>query len=368
MLTRRTRVQIIAFIAIALVGVGYAGFRYAGLDRLFVDRGYQVTMHLADTGGLFDNAEVTYRGVPVGRVGTMQLTRNGVQVPLDIESGHDRIPADVDAVVTLRSAVGEQYVDLRPKTDKGPYLKDGSVIDRSATSTPLPVEQLMTNLDQFSKSVPKDSLRTVVDELGTAFRDNGGNLQRVLDTTREFTTEAQHHLPQTRQLLQDGTQVLETQNDQGSAIRSYSSNLKLLAGQLRRSDPDLRNLIQQAPPAAEQVSGVLHDSGPQLGSLIGNLTTTGQLLEQHNDGIEQLMVTYPMVSAGGYSVVPGDGYAHFGLVVNMFDPMPCTKGYESTPPRAGNDVSPMPLNTDAHCAEPPGSPVNVRGAQNAPDK
>ena len=366
MLSRKMRVQIAAFVAIALVGVGYAGFRYAELDRLFWSRGYEVTMQLADSGGIFKNAEVTYRGVPVGRVGEMQLTADGVQVPLDIEKSFSRIPADVDAVVAQRSAVGEQYVVLRPKRDRGPYLKDGSVIKRSSTSTPLPVEDLMTNLDQFAKSVPEDSLRTVVGELGTAFRDNGGNLQTVLDTTREFTTEAQQHLPQTRQLLADGTDVLATQNDKGSAIRSYSSDLRALSEQLRDSDPDLRKLIKRAPPAAQQVSGLLRETGPQLGTLIGNLTSTTELLAQHNDGIEQLMVTYPMVSAGGYSVVPGDGTAHFGLALNVFDPMPCTKGYESTEKRAGNDLAPMPLNTDAHCAEPPGSPINVRGAQNAP--
>ncbi|MFR9730870.1 MCE family protein [Saccharopolyspora sp. MS10] len=366
MLTRKTRLQIVAFLAIALVGIGYAGARYAGLDRLLGPRGYVVTMNLADSGGIFDNAEVTYRGVPIGRVGTMRLTSNGVEVPLDIEAGHDRIPRDVEAVVTNRSAVGEQYVDLRPRRDDGPYLRDGSIIDRAATSTPLPVEQLMTNLDDFAKSVPEDSLRTVVDELGTAFRDNGGNLQRILDTTREFTTEAQAHLPQTRQLLADGNAVLATQNEQGSAIRSYSSDLRLLAEQLRSSDPDLRNLIERAPPAARQISGLLRETGPQLGDLVRNLTSTTDLLAANNDGIEQLLVTYPMVSAGGYSVVPGDGTAHFGLALNVFDPLPCTAGYEATVKRAGNDLTPTPLNTDAHCAEPPGSPINVRGAQNAP--
>ena len=134
MLTRKTRLQVIAFVVIAFVGIGYAGARYAGLDRLLGPRGYVVTMNLADSGGIFDNAEVTYRGVPVGRVGEMKLTSDGIQVPLDIEAGNDRIPRDVDAVVTNRSAVGEQYVDLRPKTDSGPYLEDGSVIRKQATS------------------------------------------------------------------------------------------------------------------------------------------------------------------------------------------------------------------------------------------
>lgn len=66
------------------------------------------------------------------------------------------------------------------------------------------------------------------------------------------------------------------------------------------------------------------------------------------------------------TVVPGDGTAHFGLVLNAFDPLPCTEGYEGTDRRNGIEMDPVPVNTDAHCAEPPGSDTSVRGAQNAP--
>lgn len=366
MLSRKVRLQIFAFIAIALVGVSFAGAKYAGLDRLFGPRGYVVTMNLADSGGIFPNAEVTYRGVTVGKVGELKLTRTGVQVPLDIESNTPPIPTDVEAVVTNRSAVGEQYVDLRPRRQNGKFLTEGSQIPRASTRTPLRVEELMTNLDSFAKSVPEDSLRTVVHELGIAFRDNGGNLQTILDTTREFTAEAQEHLPQTKQLLADGKTVLATQNEQGSSIKSFSHDLRLLSEQLKSSDGDFRHLIDKAPDAGREVSALLDETGPQLGTLLANLTTTSELLATHNDGIEQLMVTYPLVTAGGFSVVPGDGTAHFGLVLNTFDPLPCTKGYESTTRRPGNDLAPVPLNTEAHCAEPPGGPSVVRGANNAP--
>lgn len=366
MLTRKVRLQIVAFIAIALVGISFAGARYAGLDRLFGPRGYEVTMNLANSGGIFSNAEVTYRGVTVGKVGDLRLTKRGVEVPLHIESSAPRIPSDVKAVVANRSAVGEQYVDLRPQKDGGPFLSDGSKIDRADAKTPLPVEDLMMNLDSLVKSVPTDSLRTVIEELGTAFRDNGGNLQTILDTTREFTAEAQQHVPQTKRLLADGKEVLATQNEKGSAIKSFSHDLRLVTEQLKESDADLRAVIERAPGAGRELSGLLEETGPQLGALLGNLTTTSELLAAHNDGLEQLMVTYPLVTAGGFSVVPGDGTAHFGLALNVFDPLPCVKGYEGTTKRAGNDLAPVPLNTDAHCAEPPGSPTNVRGAHNAP--
>ncbi|MHA6801353.1 MlaD family protein [Bounagaea algeriensis] len=365
MLTRKVRLRVLAFVIIALLGVGYTGFTYAGLDKALWARGYDVTVKLASTGGIFENAEVTYRGVPVGRVGELRLSREGIAVPLNIESDAPRIPRDVRAVVANRSAVGEQYVDLRPQTDRGPYLSDGAVIEEKRTSTPLPVQNLMMNLNSFAESVPQDSLRTVVSELGTAFRGNGQHLQTVLDTTSEFTAEAQQHLPQTKQLLDDGQTVLATQNEQAPAIKSFSSDLEALTAELKESDPDLRGLVEQSPETARQVSGFL-DEQEQLGPLMRNLTGTSEVLANNNDGIEQIMTLYPAIVAASNSVVPGDGKAHFGLALNVFDPLPCTAGYEETPKRAGDEMAPLPLNTEAHCAEPRGSDTSVRGAQNAP--
>ena len=51
------------------------------------------------------------------------------------------------------------------------------------------------------------------------------------------------------------------------------------------------------------------------------------------DGVEQVLVTYPDNVAGGYTVVPGDGTSHFGLVLNAADPPVCTQGYGGTDKR-----------------------------------
>ena len=65
------------------------------------------------------------------------------------------------------------------------------------------------------------------------------------------------------------------------------------------------------------------------------------------------------------TVVPGEGSAHLGLVLNMFDPPPCTMGYEATPRRAGNQVADTPVNAQAYCAAPDSGPVDVRGRRSA---
>ena len=366
MLTRKVRLQIIAFVVIALVGVSYAGFRYAGVDRLFGPRGYAINVALADSGGIFTGAEVTYRGVTIGRVGPLTLTKDGITVELDIDSDTTQIPANSQAVVADRSAVGEQYVDLRPSTDSAPYLAAGATIPQARTATPPPVQGLLTNLDNLASSVPTQSLQTVVDELDTAFQGTGPNLQTLLDTTSSFTQAAAQNLPQTTQLLADGNTVLQTQLDKSSDIVSFSHSLAQLAAQLKSSDGDIRTLITNAPQAADQIDGVLRDSGVSLGNLTANLLTTSQILLPRKDGLEQILVTYPAVIGGSYTVIPGDGTAHFGLAVNLFDPPPCTKGYEGTTKRAGNVTTPAAPNTQAYCAEPTGSPIDVRGAQNAP--
>jgi phospholipid/cholesterol/gamma-HCH transport system substrate-binding protein len=365
-ITRTVRLQLFGLLLIAVFGVGYTGFTYAGLGNLLGATTYPVTMQLADSGGIFTGADVTYRGVSVGRVGPLTLTANGVDVQLDIDRSAPEIPAETKAAVRNLSAIGEQYVDLQPTVDGGKTLEGGSVIPVSRTTVPVSVEDLVVSLDDTVKSVPLDALRTVVDQLGVAFSGTAQPLQKLLDTSGEFTAAAQAALPQTAALLRDGRTVLTTQNDTAGQFKDFSASLAQLADQLERSDPDIRRLIRNAPPAAAQISGLLDESGSGLGDVIANLLVVARIAEPRQDNFSQILTAYPGIAANGSTVVPGDGTAHLGLALNVFDPYPCAQGYEGTDRRSGADVADTPVNADAYCAEPKGSPIDVRGAQNVP--
>ena len=252
MFTRTHWVKLLAFGLIAVLSVGYAGGKYAGLDRLFGARGYVVAAQLADSGGIFVNSEVTYRGVAVGKVTALHLNDQGVVADLDIDSG-DKIPADTRAVVADRSAVGEQYVDLRPSHESGPYLQSGSVIPLSRTSLPVTPDTVLSSLDSLVSSVHTQSLQTVVNETYNAFAGTGPQLQQLLDTANSFTTTATENLPQTTKLLADGRTVLNTQQRQAANITSLASGLRTIAAQLKTSDPALRQVIDEAPRLANDV-------------------------------------------------------------------------------------------------------------------
>ncbi|MGW7526793.1 MCE family protein [Streptomyces sp. NPDC054783] len=365
MITRTVRAQLLAFATVTALGVSYVGARYTGLVDDVLRRGYTVRADFAESGGVFPGAEVTYRGVPVGRVGDLRLTGSGVSVALKIEDGAPRIPADTLAVIGDRSAVGEQYVDLQPRGAGGPYLMDGSPIPRSRTRTPLPVTDLVLSLDRLVNSVGKDDLRVTVDELGKAFAGTGPNLSRLVDSGNSLVESASASLPQTVSLIEDSRKVLKTQADQGSAIKSFSRDLATLTGQLKSSDGDLRRLIGNTVPATQELDSLLKSTRPQVPVLLANLISGGQITVARLPGVEQALVTLPLTVAGSYTVVPGDGTTHFGLTVNADDPPACTRGY-GTPRREPADTSPRPANTEARCTAPRGSATSVRGAQNAP--
>ena len=367
MISMRVRLQLLAFVIVTVLGVGYVSVRYLGAAALFGAGPYPITLQLTDSGGIFTGAEVTYRGVSVGRVGPLRLTSRGVDAQLEIEPDAPPIPADSDAVVSNLSVIGEQFVDLRPVRRDGPTLRAGSVIPASRTSTPVPIGDLIAHLDTFLRSVPLDSLRTVVQELGTAFTGTGPDLQILLDSTDAFTRDAIAALPQTVTLIRDGRVVLQTQSEQSSAIISFSRDLALLAAQLRSSDPDLRRLIATAPQFADQTSGLLRESGTQIGLLLADLLTVSRVTLPRQAALRHLLSVYPVVTGGtDSSAVPDDGFVHLGLALNLFDPYACVRGYQGTIRRSGTDTTPIPANRDAFCAEPPGSPTDVRGAQNVP--
>lgn len=364
MITRRTRIQLFIFALITLLGVSYVGARYAHLDRLVVDGDYTVVAHYPDSGGIFTGAEVTYRGVGIGSVGELVLTDKGVDVHLDIENKWDKIPRDTIALVGNRSAVGEQYVELQPQTDDGPYLVEGSEIDDVAT--PIATEKLLGDLSATVSSVDRDSLRTTIEELGKAFEGTGPDLQKIIDTGNSFIETADDNFDVTTALIRDSNTVLQGQLATQSSLRTFATQLSSFSSALAGADPALRKVIDSGSVAATQLRTFLEQNGVELSDLLSNLVTTGRVVIRHLAGIKQLLVVYPYAVGAGQVVVgknsEGSWDAHFGLILNPTS-TPCYAGYSTerrNPESERFDDPPMP-NVGCTNKNPD---INARGLQN----
>ncbi|WP_028477069.1 MCE family protein [Nocardia sp. CNY236] len=372
-MTRLVRWQLVAFVVIAVVGVVFVGAKYIRLDHMLGFGEYTVKLRAAHTGGIYKGAEVTYRGVPVGRVGESEITGDGVVMDLLVDTGAPKIPASTKAVVANRSAIGEQYVDLQPESDSGPYLRNDSVI--TSATLPVPVDELIASVDGFASSVDLTALGTTVRELGTAFDGKGDDLQVLVDSLNTFSESLHATLPQTVRLIQDGRIAFGTQAEQSSAIRQFGDGLDKLTAQLRSSDPDIRRLIGTGTDAGEQVGALLDESAGTLTEDLANVRLVLQAASPKFFALRPLLQMLPQLSIGGSSTAPGDGTSHFGLVLETNNPPACTVGYEGTyrileqmkaqNPDFDDTRDDFPFNKDAKCLVPFGNPTAVRGGERA---
>jgi phospholipid/cholesterol/gamma-HCH transport system substrate-binding protein len=381
------KIQLVVFLLLSFFGVVYTGFTYVGIRGIgplqFAPGPYTIKMELTDSGGIYSGAPVTYRGVQVGKVGTLRLAPienpNGVEADLEID--HDtKIPTDTLGQVANLSAVGEQYVNLSPQTDDGPYFRtDGKTkgvqtatytIPTSRTSIPVDNATLLKNLDNTVNSVNRQNLATVISELGKATDGTGPDLQKLIDSGNALLTSAQAALPQTLKLIDDGKTVLNTQQAVSANFQSFAHNLNLLSQQLVTSDPDLRKLLDNGVVSAQTLQSLLQDNEKTLPTFFSNLVTLGQIQQVRLPGLQTILVLYPLLAADtptALDATDGSGLATAQFAATLTSsPNSCdnktnpNSGYQSTTRRTENPATGGfggPANLNTLCLAPDQAPT-----------
>ena len=84
MLTRFVRIQLAIFTIVGIIGVIAMILFYVQVPTLLGIGRMTVTLELPATGGLYRFANVTYRGVQVGKVTAVGLSANGAKATLSL--------------------------------------------------------------------------------------------------------------------------------------------------------------------------------------------------------------------------------------------------------------------------------------------
>ncbi|NKQ51675.1 MCE family protein [Amycolatopsis sp. K13G38] len=370
MLVKRIRLQLLVFAVLAAFGVGTILVNYLDLRQLFGFGQYEISVEFTDATGLYPGAMVTYRGVEIGKVRSVDLGGPGAVVTLGINESV-RIPDHSHVAIRSASAIGENSVDLTPGHAGAPWLEPGARIAAADTSTLPRADHLISSLHDLAASVPPDALRTVLQELTTGLSGRGQDVGTLLDSARTILREAGLNLEPTVGLIQQLGPFLDTQHDIRDQTHSLAGDLDSFTGQLRRSDQDLRTLLAAVPPAANEVTDLENRLGPVLPQLLTDLTSTGQVIRAQLPGVSQIFVLYPAIVSALQRVIqqPGaaPGTAHLGVRLSVNDVPPCYEGFvPMDQQRSFEDTSPAPIPGDQYCKVPPSDPRAVRGARNTP--
>jgi len=374
-LHKRAKIQLAIFTVIALVAVSLMSLHFMRLPAKLLGVGrYTVTIQLPEAAGLYASGNVTYRGVEVGRVESVNLTDSGVDAVLSLRSDV-QIPSDLEAQVHSQSAIGEQYVLLLPRSGDSPPLRDGDIIAEADTTVPPDINDILSGVVTGLNAVPKDNLRTVIDESYTAVGGLGPELTRLVHGSIELSIEARENLDPLIALIEQSKPVLDSQTNSAAEITAWASNLAAVTRELEAGDPDVAGLLDDGGAAFADARGLLDRLRPTLPIVLANLVSVGEVALTYHAGLEQILVLFPQViaEAGATFLANRDTeqdyrgeYLSFNLNLNL--PPPCTIGFLPAQQRRPPSLEDHPERApgDLYCRTPQDSEFNVRGAKNLP--
>lgn len=328
---RSLLVRVVALVVVLVASASYIGFEVIGW-RLGT-QAYAITVELPQGGGIYTEADVTYRGVTVGRVVRIGLSSTHVTVVADINPGV-RIPASATAHVREMDAAGEQYLDLVPTSPSGPDLHAGSVIAAGRTSVPVPIAAVLANTSRLLDSLNAQQLDTVTSALGKGFQGTDQQLRNIIVDGQALFGALQSASGATVEVLVGGRTVLEALDHTDSAFGRFASGLDRLSATLATSAPDFVALLHHGVQAEMQGSKLLVQYSSRLRSLTDNLGSVSTVTLAEQPELKVLLQVLP-VFAGEIGAVVRNGSLHTVLDYNTDGPVcPYVSGQETPLPTA----------------------------------
>lgn len=370
MLDRLTRLQLSIFAIVTVLSVGAVSFFYLHVPAALGIGAYDVTANFVAGGGLYQNANVTYRGVSIGKVEAVGLSDTGVVAHMRLNSDTP-VPENVTATVKSVSAIGEQYVDLVPPEDPADtMLRNGSDIGMDRTAIGQDIAGLLQEADSLLTSVSNSRLQDLLREAFNAFNGSGPELARLIQSSRLLVDEANANYPQVSQLIDQAGPFLEAQIRSGDDIRSLADGLARLTTEVANADPQLRTTLQTVPGTVAVANETFEGIRPSFPMLAANLANFGRIGVIYNKSLEHALVVFPALLAALNTVaggVPTDEGGKLDFKIHLQDPPPCSTGF--VPPtqiRSPADTTLRELPSDLYCKVPQNDPSVVRGARNYP--
>ncbi|WP_067542823.1 MCE family protein [Nocardia crassostreae] len=357
MVRRRIGLANVGLVVVLLIGSGYIGGSVLRFDPL--PHTMTVTVELASSGGLAAGNDVTFRGSRVGRVGEVRVSGDGVAAIAEIEDSV-RIPVGGTVAVGRLSAAGEQYLDFRPDSDTGPYLRDGTVVERARTSVPVAIQSVFANMSDFIGGMNPDRLTVIIDELDKALAGGPDRLRNMISGISRAMAGLTDLLPQTRQLIENLEIIAETTSHAQPDLGTLTAAGSTLFHQFAAADRELRELLRQGPGQLATLGGFLTATEDPMTNLVTNFVAITRAAKLRAPAIAAL---FPALRVGSAALgVP----AHDGAYHTLVDPWPRpTCEYNTIPVVPTQAVVDTRVRLYNYCVTNDPA-LQIRGSANAP--
>lgn len=354
----RAATSLLGLALVLLLGAGYIVF--GALDRNPFAGTYRIRVELEQSGGLLPGQDVTLRGVPIGRVASVEVAGDAVIATASIEE-QIKIPAGGRVRTAALSAAGEQYLDFVPDTDGAPYLAPDSVITADRTSSPAPLATVLEGMSGILAQVDPAQLRAISDELGVS-EAGPDKLAAILDGGAFMISALDGVLPETVNLLRNSRTVLTTVADTAPGLQDTAADLSATLGGLAAMTGGFEQFADHTPQTLAAIDALMAQNGPTMVQLLGSLTTVGQMATLRVPAFEEFF--FPQQRAGSAADALATVFRDGGLwvLVSLYPRPQCDYNVPRGPATVPDHPEPYLY---ADCTDPDPT-LLPRGARNAP--
>lgn len=346
----------LALLVVLVVAVGYLLF---GALQVNPFRSvYRATIELPASGGLLPNQHVMLRGVPIGRVESLQIVPTGINAHVRLDSSA-KISENTGVRVTGLSAAGEQYIDFDGGTGDGPFLRNGSQIALGTATVPVTLAQFLAHADGTFKQVDPGKIEVLKKELSLT-EQGPQKLTDIVDGGTFLLSTLDSVLPETTQLIKSSRVVLNMLSDKQAGLQVANENLRKTLAGVDRMRNGFATLTEQTPQTLSSVDNLFTDNSDTMVQLLGSMASTSQLLYLRVPALNALFPNY----RGSVLDALGATMHDYGLwtTADIYPRYACDYGTPRRPPSSADFPEPF-LYTYCRDDDPA---VLIRGAKNAP--
>jgi ABC-type transporter Mla subunit MlaD len=214
-------------------------------------RGYQVKIPFREATSLANEADVRISGVPVGRVKTVKLERNGLNVAtIQLDSKYAPLPKDARAILRQKTLLGETYVELTPGSSTGPTLKEGGTLAPAQVSPTVELDEIFRAFDLKTRDsfrIWMQSLSQGVAGRGQDISDTFGNLAPFATDTNDLLKTLVSQQGAVTRLVRNTGEVFDALSQRRGQLSSLITNANIVFQTTAAKNQQLQDIFRILP-------------------------------------------------------------------------------------------------------------------------
>jgi phospholipid/cholesterol/gamma-HCH transport system substrate-binding protein len=257
-----------------------------------------------EAGGLKVNDEVRIAGVRVGKVDTIELAGDQVEVSFKVDDTAE-FGADTRAAIKVKTILGSMFLALEPAG--GGQLDEGATIPAERTSSPFDVVEAFEGLASTSEQIDTDQLAESLTTLADLTRNTPEEFRGALTGLSRLSANVAAKDEQLNTLLQNLERVSKVLDARDEDIIKLMQDSDVLFRALVARREAVHDLLVSSTTLSKELTALIRQSRADLKPALAHLENVVAVLNKNEDNLDsslRLMAPFYRVFANTLGTGP----------------------------------------------------------------